>query len=223
MNKLHVCTPCVYPNTDPIKLLVRSGERVGIKVHPYGLGGKWVSFYTVKLPPLREYIKGVKEPYILILDGTDTLIMQNEEKIVEAIDFYKGKVVAEANIVLYPWEANPDDYPETPNHYRYLCSGMIAGPTQKVEELVTEICTRPPVDGWHDQTEWMKLYAEGRMKIDYECRLCQDMTDGAGDTKLTDKGMFNTLTNTYPCTAHWGGHVGGREFWWNAIQRNTVD
>lgn len=223
MNKLHVCTPCCYPSVEPMRLLGRSGERVGIKVYPYGVGIPWVSFYTVKLLPLLGYIKTVNEPYILILDATDTLILQNEEKIVAAIEFYKGEVVGEANIKLYPWDANPDDYPETPNHYRYLCSGMIAGPTREVEKLVEEICARPPVDGWHDQTEWMRLYTEGKMKIDYECRLCQDMTDGARDTKLTNKGMFNTLTNTYPCTAHWSGHVGGREFWWNAIQRNTVD
>jgi len=215
---LHVCAPCSYPNTEPATLLQASCNRLGVKLHLFGMGTSWINFINVKLEPLREHLKTVNEVYVLVMDCTDTLLLRGEDAILEAVSSYGDTIVCASNRVLYPWELKHEDYPELKTPYRYLNAGIIGGPHGMVQDAVERIFAREPVNGWCDQAEWAREYTEGHCVVDQYCRLAQNMSDGGADDVVVDgTQLYNTVTSTYPCVVHFGGHVGGREALWKTL------
>lgn len=227
MTKLHVCAPSYYGDdgTKPLELLMRSCEENGIALHAYGIGKRWITNWECKLDGFLEHLKTVQEPYVLQLDGCDTLVMAQDFEILGAV-VNKKRVTISAEKGLYPLSLKELEWPETLEGYRYVNSGCIIGPVEEMRECVKDILAHKDeiVDKNCDQEGWGRLYNRGGCELDSQCFLCQNMSQAAHfDVKPKGVGdklyMFNHVTRTFPRIAHWSGRMGGRKEWYERLKQ----
>ena len=221
MTDLHACTPCFYDDESPIEMLKASCERQDIKLHPYGMGIRWINNWTCKVPRLLEYLDTVKEPFVLLVDGADTLMLRSEQDIMSLADEKYVLIASEKDP--YPKALKSLNFPSTWNKlgYDYPNSGCILGPTSKLQDCLEDILQHVGelVDGNSDQEGWSRAYLRrDDIELDYYCDLCQTMSGEAYlDVSELFGRMFNNETETFPCVGHWNGRTKGRDKWYELL------
>ena len=210
---LHVCCPCHYPHAGPAELLIKSGKKFGVEVHPYGVGKVWGGHWNCKIDGFLEYAKTVKEDYKMMVDGDDSLIVRDGW---DTIPFICGdRVVASCGRQIWPFHLNVDDFPEVPTENRFLNAGCIVGPTKKIVACLESInrCKNIIHSSMSDQEPWCYAYFQRHeCVIDYYCLIGQVMSDaGCYQTEVRNGWIYNKHTHTFPFVIHYAGRLPGRE------------
>jgi hypothetical protein len=183
---------------------------------------------------LRRYLSGCDDGEIILFsDGYDTLLLADEEEILDK--FYRADtdllVSAEANC--FPEQRLADLYPVSDTIYRYLNCGGFIGKAGAIKEFLQRGMPDPGSDhDWSNQYIWTLKYLHdtGQLKLDTHCEVfCTFYTlirqfptpDDAVNNReayikiyskwfhenfiVKDARIYNKLTGTWPCNAHFNG------------------
>jgi hypothetical protein len=173
------------------------------------------------------------EEIIMFSDGYDTLLLAGQEEILEK--FYRSEsdllVSAEANC--FPEKSLAGRYPACDTIYRYLnCGGFIGKVAAIKEFLFRDLADPGSGHAWSNQYIWTQKYLQDtrKIKLDTRCEIfCTFYTvitqfptpeDAMNNREayssiycewfyhnfiIRDGRIFNRLTGTWPCNAHFNG------------------
>lgn len=180
-----------------------------------GMNGEWRGLMT-KPYLLRNWLRagGNRSDRLIVCDAFDIVFLKHPHGIGDGCaNMFGDAVVFNGEKGCWPREDLKGHFTgQSP--WKYLNSGFMCGPADKILELleamdVESIGFDPPGGPYpNDQGEYQALYAHQpvRMVVDDQCELAQ--TGSAcelSEFKLTDKGMQNRVTGTYPGVFHANG------------------
>lgn len=212
---VHVCAYAAFPDrAERVSLLQASCDRLGIHLHLFG--ENHLSTYNGKVLDFAEYLKGVEESHVLMLDGTDTLM-------VDRVEDHAGILFAtEGNCWPMPdWAKNYPNPPEICVH-PYLNSGCILGEREALQGMLEEIKANK-FTHWHashsDQHAYTCAFLDGWGDLDYWGNLCLCLSKASLPYEVVDGKVYIPLTRAWPKVLHYCGGVPGREKMWKELNR----
>lgn len=229
MSDLHVCTPNFYEDTGVAVckrlVLQDSCKRVGIKLHPFGEGKQWNGNWEAKLVEFEKYLRGVEEPYVMMIDGDDSLMVRGAAAILAEFNSYKAPVLLAANKKPWPQTVECFNFPRT-DGYSYPNAGGVIGYTIRVWEAVAYILNHADaiMDTRSDQEGWVREYLRlnNTVGIDHWCKIFQNMSAGGDEDVRVPSLVYNRVTDSNPCVIHFGGRTKGREEMWEKIKNTST-
>jgi hypothetical protein len=75
--------PCLFANTDPIWMLMRSAERLGVSVKPYGMGAVYAGWHDIKIKRLHKEALECPTSHILYTDARDAWFLAGPDEIAD--------------------------------------------------------------------------------------------------------------------------------------------
>lgn len=233
--QLEVVTIACYPPQEAPEVLwplARSAQRFGHLLSVTGVGTCYEGHTKVKITRLLDYIKQGTSEYVLFADGRDTLILADEEEIIETFKQFDSDFVISMESGCWPifdasWRTS---FPEMTDGRNWPNAGGWMGTRKGVIRVLTEAyrlqqdLIMGPVLGnasrWHhhlvnmhhdDQILLQFLYLEGKIKGDDSCRLFTNV--GTADRRITDNPEFEfgservklRSTGAEPSVIHFSG------------------
>lgn len=175
-DSIYVTTACFYPDASPIWRLQESCSRLGIKLHPYGVGEKFQSWRHAKNRRLVEELEAIKKdyPYAMYVDGADTWFLAGLEWFcatfmgMAAQHYAKHGVIVDALISgeteCYPHGHLHEHFPADRGPYRFPNAGQFFGKTKYLIKKLNEIDKAySEQDDYNDQGYWLRGMADGRL------------------------------------------------------------
>ena len=87
---LTVLTAAFYSDRSKIRLLEDTCERNGLTLKVYGLGVDYKGYVDAKITELLRALVNVKTEYVLYCDGRDSIVLAEEDEIMEAYENARG-------------------------------------------------------------------------------------------------------------------------------------
>lgn len=218
--KLSVITACLFLDRQPIHWLDDSCKRFGIDLRPYGIGESWTSWPNVKVTRMLECFKREKADgytHTLYTDGRDSFFVR---PLKVAIDAYEGmgkpSCLMATEPANYPRPELTDLFPDPGHKFRYLGAGQFIG---ELDYLIWawEMLQRDYPDGGtepNNESGWMcHAFVTGKFgegfKLDTDCQIFQSAGNEdclvGKDVFVSSDGLFNRITDSYPCIVHFNG------------------
>jgi len=135
----------------------------------------------VKIKLISEAIKKVKTKYVLVLDGTDVLLGNSVDKIIEKFILFDCKLLYNACVISHALSFDrASDETKGVGIFNKLNTGAFIGETCFVEEFYKDVMTiydnvdmpAPHTDGIRVGLKY-KNYSE--IKVDYNCEIFQTL------------------------------------------------
>jgi hypothetical protein len=232
MEKVTVCTACLYDSRDRVNLLDMSCNLLGIKLEVYGLGCTYRGNLDAKIIRLRRFVGG-RRGIVLFMDGVDGFVVRPLEYI---LDCYYKAIQNRVPLVMgtetgfwpmHPWlmEHMGKIVREVmksrgPLRSPYLNSGFIIGDARYLASCLDTIIRSLPeyeekiVKPSHtlsDQGAWMFNLIRGNVDLvcDYDCQFqiaCGDWARSAYNVDSTGITMLDT--GVRPAYIHGNGWRG---------------
>ena len=216
MSRLKIIAPC--PDVAWAKRLTYSAKQHGLEVLCYSMdrphgsphNGDIQGTYVVELLPQLD------DEYIMALDAPDTMVMADEDEIMEKFfKFNQGFVIsAETNNIL-PTCGITEALEAYPGRYKFPNGGAWIGERLCALETIkrcTELYRHKPLDptldldapqAWLTEALFEKTMYFG---VDRDAVIFQStMGWAANDVEIRRGRMHNLYTNTIPCVAHYNG------------------
>jgi hypothetical protein len=195
--------------------------------------GGWTNNRT-KDSLLRNYLTGLdEEEVVLFTDGYDTMLLAGEEEILKKFEQEETDLLVSAESNCFPDKSLQDRYPPCDTIYRYLNCGGFIGRVKAIKNfLFKEVVDPGTRHDWSNQYIWTLKYLQDtrQLKLDTRCEIfCTFFTlmeefplpdDAVRNRKeytriyhewfqqnfvVRDDRIFNKLTATWPCNAHFNG------------------
>jgi len=169
-------------NIAPHALLLRQLDNCGIpytNLAYHSLPRDQIWAHRYKFPGLVEALPRIEQEYVLVADGSDVLLFQSLDSIVERFNAYRTEVLFNAQKTRWP------TYAEVPGEddidygcYRYLNSGVCFGRPQAVAsfwERAWKLLRDNKIT--NDQLPCRMAFCERRdtTELDYRCSLFQNV------------------------------------------------
>jgi len=138
---------------------------------------KWSHRY--KFVGVSNYVPTIKQKYVLILDGVDTLLLRSLDTIVERFEAHGKDVMFNAQTARWPREAQlAGEEDINYGKYRYLNSGVAFGRTMAMADFwrrAGELAIENKI--WNDQLPCRMAFLErrGSVGLDYQCSMFQNV------------------------------------------------
>lgn len=144
---------------------------------------------------------------LMYTDAYDVLILQNEEKILEAFYEFDVPVVFAAEKCCWPDDKKMKLYPPSLSPWRYLNAGCYigyVGALKKVISMAHRRCHPIFKRQQSSQRVYTDVYLKNRdvVTLDTECRIFQTLFLSENDMVFKDGEWGNTVTDTKPCAVH---------------------
>ncbi len=162
----------------------------------------------------------IKTDHIIFTDCWDMVFAKTPDEVMSHYNSFEKPIVISCERNCFPADLKDDfDKVDTISPYKYLNSGFIVGETEAILTCL-EAMDLPNLYDDHydpikqcnvhpnDQFEWQKIWAKQPVEIalDYNQLLSQTLHDETIDTfEFNEKGIFNKITETYPCAFHFNG------------------
>jgi len=194
----------------PGELLEKSAARVGVEIVRYGEGQLWPKDYRVgKLVAGIECVRGLAEDvtHVMFVDASDSLFLAGPEEIVAQFESYDQghSVLIQGEKNCFPDKKLEASYPAPDTPWHFVNSGGFIG---RKEVILRNMQLAADLATFCDQLCWTRLYLSGKgdVEIDEQCRIFQSMYLHRPEELFIEDGrMWNELTHTQPCVAHWNG------------------
>ncbi len=198
----------VFTTGNDLDLLQQSANSVMITISEYHV--PWSDYVQVKLRGGINHILNTvytrPKPYVMWVDGHDSLILKPEDEILARLDALGNPVLIAAEANCWPDAELAGKYPESPSP-RFLNAGGFIGP---IERVMTAMHTALSyADSGDDQRAWTKAYLDKALpevQIDHARRIFACASDGDAALKADT------------CCLHWNGKLPGRGEYWNECQ-----
>lgn len=211
--KIAFITACVYPNTDPIRMLAASAKRCGIDLFPYGKGGRfngWGDVKVTKLLPLLASLEDEGFTHVLYTDGRDSLFVRDRGHIIHSYHALGSPpCVLSAEKNCYPdWDL-ASDFPDRGTPWRYPCAGQYMGEIPYIREYWAKIQKAYTHLDDNDQAWIARGMVDGLLDeviLDSYCDIFQSVVDGNEiDWSKENNAWVNLTTDSQPSVLHFNG------------------
>jgi hypothetical protein len=184
-------------------MLVKSCQTYNYNLDFYGQGISFRDYRQAKIDLLLEALKQRTEKYIMVTDGHDSWMLNNN--IFPKFKAMKAPIVISGNRDHYPATELYTEfmYPEAPTSFKYICSSQMIGERLALINAFEIIQER--YKGFTDQEAWnaARCFDWFDFVIDYKCQLFLNMTNV--DTEELNEEFKLKETNSKPCSIHFGG------------------
>lgn len=201
------------------KEYLESLRRFGETPEVLGWGQEWRGLIS-KPFWLREWLRAGKNTSdrLIVTDAFDILFVKHPHGIGDDCQRIWGDaIVFNGEKGCWPREDLRDCFPDNGSPWRFLNSGFMCGPADKILELVEamdidKVGFDPPGGPVYpnDQERYQSLYSEQpvKMVVDDLCQVSQTLSACEMDEfKFTELGLFNKATGTYPGVLHCNGNA----------------
>lgn len=202
---------CVFTTGTNLDLLRESCLTVNITLYNYP-SDPWVGYVTGKLRGGIKFLTTRPEPFVMWLDGNDSLVLKPESEILSLWQIFGGPVIMAAESTCWPDAELEEKYPPAiALQYgmpRFLNAGGFIGPKGLVLTAM-HAALRFAGDNEDDQRAWTAAYLAGALpdvQLDYTRTLFACVGDG------------NSALIAKSATLHWNGKIPGRKEYWDDIK-----
>lgn len=193
--------------------------------------GDEYSSNRIKDQLLLTYLEDIdNDEIILFTDGNDAVFMASEEEILQKYHAFGSNLVFSAETDCWPDKTLAENYPcLSPTPYKYLNSGGFIGKAGLIKELLNEEVPDTQKFKRSNQYIWAQRYFNNTDKIslDTNCEIfCtftthlstqhphesalyfSEMDTWFQENFVISQGrIFNTITSTWVCHAHFNGYA----------------
>lgn len=211
--KLAVVTVGYYDTDydEKLKRLLHSCQIFNIDLKVMRKTGGAFNFFEAKLEHLGNFINNLRNDFthVLYTDAADSFFLAGLSEII-----YKYEKLGKPDLIVsgekgcHPFGDESGKFANPGTPYRYLNPGNFLGKIQPVLDAISVAKSYYWLNT-NDQGHWMRGYLDGKIPlvIDSQCELFQTMSDcdfNADFTMATGR-IWNRLTKTTPCIAHFNG------------------
>ncbi len=157
--------------------------------------------------------------HVILCDAWDVIFTEHPDSLVERCKSLHGDaVVFNAERSCWPRADLAEHFPDTGTPWRYLNSGFICGPSERVLAMLEALdiesigFDRPDGKGGrfepNDQGYFQELFLKQPvpMALDGKCEIAQSFSGcDMNDFEITAQGVLNKVTGTRPGVAHFNG------------------
>lgn len=232
---------CLFPNTDPIWMMMVSAARFGVSVRPYGLNATYNGWIDMKVHRLREEALSCPTSHILYSDARDAWFLAGPDEIAEKYNAMGcPPILLSAQCDIFgtyaawyegiPWDLQKMFcYIGTPGQ---LCEAKALadalGWMQEHYHLGEP--DQDPQGLPDDDPPWWCEYIRahpGEVKLDTECAIFMNAGSNApsplamwGDVvNIIGPRVYNKITEQWPCVLHFNGGYSHAEYGkWEQLQ-----
>lgn len=215
---------CLFPNYDPIWMMVHSALKHGIQLRPYGLNATYNGWIDIKVNRLREEALSCPTSHILYTDARDAWFLAGPNEIARKYnEMGCPPLLLSAQCDIFgtyaawyeglPWDmSKPFRYIGTPGmlcEARALADAL--GWMQQNYHLGEDFRGLPD----DDPPWWLQFMRSwpGFVELDHECSIFMNAGSEFPDKKMwgdvlliTEYGtVYNKITNQQPCVLHFNG------------------
>lgn len=196
-----------------------SAARHGIVPH-FLNEGPWLGLMT-KPKHLLKYIEreGSKFDYLIMVDSWDVIWMTPLDEILYNYKAFGNSIVFNAEKSCFPRSDLAERHPESTTPYRFLNSGFVIGPTERILSMLREMRLETVPDdkladgtvvNTNDQAIFMAYYVENQSKIRLDTLgvLCQSLHGSEPNEfefLLEKQRVRSRETGNSPCVFHGNG------------------
>jgi len=197
------------------------------------LVSKESDFHSLRLKDqfLETYLSDIDDnELILFTDGTDALFLASENEILEKFYKFNTDLLFSTDLKCWPDNSMAAFFDQDANSpFIYLNSGGFIGKAGLIKELLEENDNEDEEYGFSNQYVWSKCYLKNkdRIKLDTNCEIFCAINNDIGDEfipsdidkayeqksqwlennfSIENHRLYNKITKTYPCQAHFNGH-----------------
>lgn len=153
-------------------------EHCGLELNVLGKGiSSWQNLMKIRLT--QDFLKSVKTEYMLAIDGSDTVILGDVNRCVEALETAGCDALFSSETACYPNAAKlrnkQDQLAPTESPFKYLNSGVAIFRSEAAIDLFRQASETAPQRSTHsDQSVWQQLLCKGApICLDYYCHIFQ--------------------------------------------------
>ena len=162
----------------------------------------------------------VKSDVIVFVDAWDVVFAAPVSYVVDDWSSQGGATIIGAEKNCFPQNFKKEyDRLKASSSYKYLNSGVIVGYRDAIMEILLAMDAPNLPQDYHDgrngrnyhfndQAYYMDIFLRQpvEMKLDYDCRIVQNMQDVTeDDLSFTELGIKNNETQSLPSIIHWNG------------------
>lgn len=198
-----------------------SASRVGLSVRFYGI--ETFTSWRQRLTDALDLLPSLGTTHVLMLDAYDTLFLRGEAEIFEAYsDYSDPPLLLSTEKDCWPRPELSSSYPPSQTPWKYINGGGWMGEIPYLLEHIPKVLASG--EDTNDQALWTWALIDKSLpcsKLDVWCRVFQTMSRSDRDVIRVpkEKQLFNKVTGSRPCIAHWNGRTGGREDVWQMLSR----
>lgn len=201
-------------------VFLKSLERLGVTPTVLGMNQEWNGLMS-KPNHFRKWLRdgNAKGEQVIICDSWDVIFTEHPDSIGErCVRLFGDAVVFNGERGCWPRADLAEHFPDTGTPARYLNSGFICGPADKILALLESMdlegvgVDRPnPAGGRiepNDQGEFQKAFVAQpvKMVVDGRCELAQTFSACSPvEFEITPSGVRNIATDTRPGALHFNG------------------
>lgn len=232
---IKVVLACLFPNTDPLWMMLHTCKRFGIEPLLYGQCETYKGWVDIKIKLLRDAAREVKAAgfsHILYTDARDAWFCRDLHYVAETYNNYGAPpLMLGTQYRQFPgMEKWYREYPEVQRGFRYPATpGIIADAEVLADALDWMYRTYPfgadrlgsfPDD---DPAWWCSFDRDrpGELVLEHYNKIFMnvgDMPDGEWD--IRDGLAYNKITDTYPAILHFnGGYSHALYGKWEALEK----
>lgn len=167
---------------------------------------EWTGFLG-KIHETYKYLKALEGyTHFLYTDAWDTFAMAGPE---DLADKMPDGLLISAERACYPYPELADKYPAHESPWHFVNGGGWCGEIAAFIRLYED---QPPTVEMNDQVwltnQFLKLYGEGWISLDYGCRMFQTLGFcPESDFEAAGGRIYNAVNQTYPSFVHGNGHT----------------
>lgn len=196
---------CVFTTGTDLDLLRQSCVDVGIalqtyEVHPHK------GYTSTKIDGAIKFLKSRTEPYVMWVDGHDSLVLKPESDIFDRLGECDNSCLISAEMTCWPDSDLAELYSLSFRCVpRYINAGGYIGPRSVIIQTLETILAGALTED--DQREWTRAYLAGlipNVGIDHARLIFASIGDG------------EAALHADSCVKHWNGRVPGRQEYYDA-------
>lgn len=164
---------------------------------------------------LLEFISNMDDDEIILFtDGSDAIIVADEEEILSKFYEFKSDLVFSAEVNCWPDKNLANKHNQIDSPYKYLNSGGFIGKVGMIKYFLNKMNFNLLFYPRSNQILWMQQYLNHQdlITLDHNCSIFYALVDI--DTKdftktltITNNRFFNNITKTQPCHIHFNGNA----------------
>ncbi len=224
---LTVCTTYFKKPDAAPTALVRSCQRLGIRLKEFGTQNAHDTFLRTKLIPLHAFLAQVKTTHVMFIDGNDTFVLNDLDAISETYEsLARGRVLIGSEVQAWPYKSKAAllehlaHLKGSTSRYRFIDTGLIMGPTALVQQMLAVL-----IDSLEHYRKQYPAYSrrvleddvglmvlnlcDGKVHpvIDYGCRMICALRNLEDSNWQASRGDLHCLeTDSHPHIIHCNGH-----------------
>ena len=223
--------PCVFPNPDPIWMMLASCRRFGIEPKLFGLGETYAGWLDLKITKLLKVAQEVEAEgctHLLYTDARDAWFCAGLDEIAD-----KYNEMGAPDILLSAQRRRfaggyKEWYDMVEWDEKQYCSylgtpGQLAsvGALQATLKWMAEQQAGYPDD---DPAPWCHYISTfpGNVALDHDCRIFMNVGDmDSGEWDIRESRAYNKVSRQTPCVLHFNG--GGSDWLkgkWDSLERH---